>query len=190
MRLWNTRSSWGSLAKGFHWLVAALIFTQFALGWIAEEWHRSPTKVDLFVWHKSIGILVLLLVVLRLCWRLASRPPAPPDMPRLERAGAALSHALLYLLTIAMPLSGWVINSAANFPLKLFWLVPLPAIAVPGKALQESAEDVHLVLFWLLAAVVMVHVAAALRHHYVKHDDVLTRMLPGRRALEARRDEA
>ena len=82
-----------------------------------------------------------------------------------------------------------MINSAANFPLKLFWLVPLPAITAPSKALQESAEDVHLLLFWILATLVTVHVAAALRHHYVKHDDVLTRMLPGqarRRRLNKR----
>src|SRR5262245_58049049 len=180
MSLKNTNLSWGSVAKSFHWIVAALIFTQFALGWIAEEWPRSPTKVDLFVWHKSTGMLILLLVVLRLCWRMINRTPAlPGDMTRLERLAASASHALLYLLIIAMPLSGWVINSAANFPLKLFWLVPLPNIVAPSKAVQKLAEGVHETLFFTLAVILTVHIAAAFRHHFVKHDDVLTRMLPG-----------
>jgi cytochrome b561 len=180
MGLRNTTRVWGSVAKSFHWIIAALIFTQFALGWTAEEWHRSPTKVDLFVWHKSIGILILTLVVLRVIWRLTGRvPELPPDMSPLERRLAAASHALLYVVILAMPLSGWVINSAANFPLKLFWLVPLPDITAPSKDLQELAENVHLTLFWTLAALLTLHVAAAFRHHFVKHDDVLLRMLPG-----------
>ena len=180
MSLRNTGRSWGSVAKSLHWIVAALIFTQFALGWIAEEWPRSPTKVDIFVWHKSIGILILTLAVLRLCWRMINRTPAlPAETTRLERWAAHASHALLYLLIVVMPVSGWVINSAANFPLKLFWIVPLPNIVAPSKAVQHTAASVHLVLFWTLATVVTVHVAAAFRHHFVKRDDVLTRMLPG-----------
>jgi cytochrome b561 len=182
MTLVNTARAWGTLARGFHWTVAALIFAQFALGKIADEWPRSPTKVDLFVWHKSTGILILTIVVLRLAWRAATRTPDPPaDSSRLERRAAAASHALLYVVMIAMPLSGWVINSAANFPLKLFWLVPLPAITPPGKDLQELAEAVHGALAWTLAALVAVHVAAALWHHFIRRDDVLTRMLRGPR---------
>jgi cytochrome b561 len=180
MGLRNTTRAWGSVAKSLHWIIAALIFTQFALGWTAEQWHRSPTKVDLFVWHKSIGILVLTLVVLRVLWRLSGGvPELPSGMSRLERRLAAASHALLYALILAMPLSGWVINSAANFPLKIFWLVPLPDITPPSKAIQAIAEDVHLALFWTLAAIVTLHVVAAFRHHFVQHDDVLLRMLPG-----------
>lgn len=180
MVLRNTTRAWGSVAKSFHWIIAMLIFTQFALGWTAEQWHRSPTKIDLFVWHKSIGILVLTLIVLRVIWRLTGRvPELPPGMSPLERRLAAASHALLYVIVFAMPLSGWVINSAANFPLKIFWLVPLPDIAAPSKDLQALAENVHLTLFWTLAALVTLHIGAAFRHHFVEHDDVLLRMLPG-----------
>ena len=180
MSLSNTNLTWGSIAKGFHWIIAALIFTQFGLGWIADEWPRSPTKVDLFVWHKSIGILILTLVVLRICWRMLNRvPDLPAATSRMERWGAHASHAVLYLLIVAMPISGWVINSAANFPLKLFWLVPLPNIVAPSKATQTLAANIHLGLFWTLATVVTIHIAAALRHHFVKRDDVLIRMLPG-----------
>jgi cytochrome b561 len=176
----NTASAWGSVARTFHWLVAALIFLQFTLGWVAEEWHRSPTKVDLFVWHKSTGILILTLVVLRLAWRAATSTPAPPaESSRIERLAASANHALLYLVMIGLPMSGWVINSAANFPLKIYWLVPLPAITAPSKSLQHAAEDVHETLVWTLAVLVIIHVAAALRHHFIKRNDVLTRMLPG-----------
>lgn len=180
MGLRNTDRAWGSIARSFHWLVAALILGQFALGWIAGSWPRSPLKVDLFVWHKSLGILVLALVLLRLAWRLFERTPAlPAAMPPWERRAAAASHALLYLLMLALPLSGWVINSAANFPLKLFWLVPLPPITAPGKGTQELAEAVHNGLFWAMAALLLLHVAAALRHHFVQRDEVLRRMLCG-----------
>jgi len=176
----NTARAWGSVARGFHWIVAALIFVQFTLGWVAEEWHRSPTKVDLFVWHKSTGILILTLVVLRLAWRAATSTPDPPaESSRIERFAASASHALLYVVMIGLPMSGWVINSAANFPLKLFWLVPLPAITAPSKSIQHAAEDVHETLVWILAALVTIHVAAALRHHFIKRNDVVTRMLPG-----------
>lgn len=175
----NTSQSWGVIAKTLHWGVALLILAQFALGWTAVSWRLSPTKFDLFVWHKSIGITVLALVVLRLLWRAWNPPPGlPVDTAPWERRAAQLSHFLLYLLMLAMPLSGWVINSAANIPFKLFWLIPLPDLIGPDKSLAETAKLVHLILFWLLAAAVTLHAAAALRHHFGKRNDVLRRMLP------------
>src|SRR4030095_9300730 len=144
----------------------------------AEKGHRAPPKVDLFVWHKSTGILILTIVVLRLAWRAATRTPEPPaESWRIERLAASASHPLLYVTMMGLPMSGWVINSAANFPLKLFWLVPLPAITAPSKAVQHLAEEVHETLGWTLAALVTIHVAAALRHHFIKRNDVLIRML-------------
>lgn len=178
----NTVGAWGAIAKFFHWCIATLIFVQFALGWIAASWRLSPTKLELFVWHKSIGMLILLLVVLRLLWRLVNPAPAlPADTPPLERAAAQASHGLLYLLTLVMPLSGWVINSAAKIPFRVFWLVPLPPIVTPNKALAELAKQIHFILFVLIAMIVAIHVAAALRHHYVKRNEILIRMLPQRR---------
>lgn len=175
----NTGASWGAVAKFLHWSIATLIFVQFALGWIAASWRLSPTKLELFVWHKSIGLLILLLVVLRLLWRLANTVPVlPVEMSAAERAAARMSHGLLYLLILAMPLSGWVINSAAKIPFRVFWLFPLPPIVAPDKALAELAKQVHFILFVMIAALVAVHIAAALRHHLVKRNDTLTRMLP------------
>ncbi|MFL6621436.1 MAG: cytochrome b [Sulfurifustaceae bacterium] len=180
MALRNTDHSWGALARLMHWAIALLIFTQFALGWMAVSWRLSPTKLNLYVWHKSIGILILLLVVLRVVWRFVNRTPAlPADTPPFERAGAHASHALLYVLMLAMPLSGWVINSASNIPLRVFWLFPLPSIVAADKAVEAIAKQVHFSLFIVLAIVVALHIAAALRHHIVKRNDVLTRMLTG-----------
>lgn len=180
MALRNTDRSWGSAARFMHWVIALLIFTQFALGWMAVSWRLSPTKLNLYIWHKSIGILILALVVLRIAWRFFNRTPAlPVGTPPFERVGAHASHGLLYVLMLVMPLSGWVINSASNIPLRVFWLFPLPVIVPPDKALEAFAKHVHFGLFIALAIVVTLHVAAALRHHFVKGNDVLTRMLTG-----------
>jgi cytochrome b561 len=179
----NTHHDWGEVAKAFHWTIALLILGQFALGWTARLWHLSPTKIDLFVWHKSFGMLILTLMLGRVAWRAINPPPALPlAMPVLERRAVRWTHWSLYLLAVAMPLSGWVINSATDFPVKLFWLVPLPDIVEPDKALAARSKLVHLSLFWTLAALVAVHVAAALRHHFWKRDSILLRMLPGKSA--------
>lgn len=181
MSLRTTHHHWGSLAMVLHWGMAVLILGLILLGWVAEMWHLSPTKLKLFFWHKSLGILVLALALIRIGWRLIDRAPAPPPgSSRLEQWLARVVHGALYLLMLAMPLSGWVIHSAANFPLKVFGFFPLPAIVAPDKAVQQIAQAVHLGLFWLLAALLLVHVGAAWFHHQVRHDGVLRRMLPQR----------
>ena len=175
----NDADSWGAPAKLFHWVMAALIFAQIALGLAAAGWRLSPTKLDLFVWHKSTGMLVLALLALRLAWRLGNRAPAlPAGMAAWERRGAHASHFLLYALMIALPVTGWFISSASNVPFKIFWMVPLPAITEPDKAVAERFATVHGWLVTLLALALVAHIGAALRHHYVKRDKVLARMLP------------
>lgn len=172
-------AAWGPAAKFFHWSTALLIIVMFGLGWLAVSYPMSPTKIQLFNWHKSLGLFILAWVLLRLAWRATHRAPAlPAGMSRIERWAARLSHAFLYLLMLAMPASGWVINSAADFPLKWFGLFRVPALVEPDKQLQDAAETIHFTLFWTLLAVVVLHAAAALHHHYVRKDDVLRRMLP------------
>jgi cytochrome b561 len=177
----NTDLSWGAPAKLLHWAVAALVFAQIALGWAAVSWRLSPTKLDLFVWHKSTGMLILALMVVRVAWRLGNVAPSlPADMGPLERRGAHASHLLLYLLLVALPLTGWIVNSAANVPFRMFWLLPLPDIAAPDKAVADAAARAHYLLFVALSLLLAVHIGAALRHHFAKRNDVLVRMLPGR----------
>jgi cytochrome b561 len=177
----NDSDSWGAPAKLFHWVMALLIFAQLALGLVAVSWRLSPTKLDLYVWHKSTGMLILTLLAMRLLWRLSNRvPQLPPEMAAWERRGAHLSHFLLYVLMIALPVTGWVISSSSNVPFKIFWTIPLPAITPPDKATADLFASVHGWLAALLALVLAAHIGAALRHHYVKRDAVLLRMLPWR----------
>ena len=110
----NASDSWGAPAKLFHWVTAALILAQIALGVMAASWRVSPTKIELFFWHKSTGMLILALVALRLLWRLANPPPElPSGIAAWERAAARLSHLLLYVLMIALPVTGWI-----HFPVR------------------------------------------------------------------------
>ena len=177
----NSRTSWGVVSVVIHWLFAVLLLLQCVLGWMAVSWKLSPTKINLFVWHKSLGLLLLTLIAVRLAWRASNPvPELPVTTPAWERTAARLSHGLLYALLFVLPLTGWIINSAANIPFRIFWQIPLPAIVSPDKALADATARVHLVLFGVLALLLTLHVAAALRHHFVKRNAVLTRMLPGR----------
>jgi cytochrome b561 len=178
MKLRNTEAGWGLVARSLHWSIAALVFAQFALGWMAASWHLSPTKLNLFVWHKSIGMMVLVLALLRLLWRFGnSVPAAPAGAPAWERTTASAAHALLYVLLVAMPLDGWLLNSAAGVPFSIFWTIPLPPLVAPDPKLADACKLAHFWMFILLAAVVAGHAAAALRHHFIKRNDVLIRMI-------------
>lgn len=177
----NTRLQWGAVAKTLHWIMALAILIMFALGWLAASAPVSPTKLKLFMWHKSIGLTLLGLVCVRLFWRFTNQIPAPPPgISSTENTLARLGHAALYALMIAMPLSGYVINSTANFPFKLFGWLLVPNVFPADKAWQGVAESIHFYLFWTFVVVITIHVAAALRHHLLKHNDVLKRMLPTR----------
>jgi cytochrome b561 len=176
----NTANAWGAPARALHWAVALVVLAQFVTGWLAASWRLSPAKLDLYVWHKSTGLLVLALMAVRIAWRLANPAPAlPAGTPALERRAAGLAHLLLYLLLIAMPLSGWVIASASGIPFRIYWQIPLPAIVAPDEAVAGLAARVHLALFVALAALLVAHVGAALRHHFVTRDGVLRRMMSG-----------
>jgi cytochrome b561 len=180
MMMRNTLQMWGAPAKWLHWTIAALVLAQIPLGLAAESWRLSPTKLDLFVWHKSMGMLILALMVVRIAWRLANvAPSSPAATPPLERLAGQLSHLLLYLLLLLLPVTGWVVNSAANVPFRIFWVIPVPAIVEPDKALADGAARMHATLCLLLVLLLAVHVGAALRHHFLEHNDVLARMLPG-----------
>ncbi|MGB0712507.1 MAG: cytochrome b [Gammaproteobacteria bacterium] len=170
---------WHPLIRALHWVMAVLVLVLMGLGWAAETWSLSLTKVELFRWHKSLGLLTLFLVFVRLGVRLyLGRPERDDSGGTLLQNLARLGHGMLYGLMVLMPLSGWVINSAANFPLKLFGWVSVPAITGPDKALQAYAEFVHLGLFWIFLTLVVVHAGAAFYHHYTLRDDVLGAMAP------------
>ena len=185
IQLRNSSDTWGGVARGFHWLIAALILAQFVIGSVAEEMKLTPAKLDLFVWHKSIGVTIFLLAVLRLLWRLGNPPPAmPAGTSRWEQRLAALGHWALYVLMFAVPISGWLVSDASRVPFKAFFLLPMPDMIETSRSLQEAAEEVHEVLTMTLLVIAIVHIAAALRHHFLLQDDVLRRMLTGRRSRD------
>jgi cytochrome b561 len=185
IQLRNAGDTWGAVARGFHWLIAVLILAQFVVGSVAEEMKLTPAKLDLFVWHKSIGVTIFALAVLRLLWRLGNPPPAmPPGTPRWEQRLAALGHWALYALMFAVPISGWLVSDASRVPFKAYFVLPMPDLVETSRSLQEAAEEVHEVLTMALLLVAIVHIAAALRHHFLLHDDVLRRMLTGKRSRD------
>ena len=182
MPLKNTRDQWGSVSKALHWLVVALVLAMAWLGLTMGDLPNGPGKIATYALHKSIGITLLALVVLRLLWRLyAGAPDAIAGTSRLQERVATFVHWALYALLLAMPLSGWVLNSASGFPLQWFGLANLPAITGKDHDLHELAEDIHEWLFWAMVTLVVMHAAAAFYHHLFQRDATLTRMLPARR---------
>ena len=179
MPLKNTPREWGSISKLLHWLIVVLILAMAWLGLTMGDLPNGPDKVSTYALHKSIGLTILALVVLRLAWRLYAGAPKPvPGTPGWQDRIASVTHWLLYILLLAMPISGWMLNSAAGFPLQWFGIVDVPSIVGESHDLHERAEDMHELLFWLLAATVLAHAAAAIYHHVFQRDATLARMLP------------
>lgn len=190
MPLRNTDARWGGIAQAFHWTIAALIIAQGVIGLTMVELSLSPAKVKVFALHKSIGLTVLALVLLRILWRLGQRAPRDPvSMPRWQRLAAHATHFVLYLLMLALPLSGWLFNSASNAPLAWFGVLHLPSQT--GRVepqLKAFALSAHVTLFWILVALLVLHAGAALWHHYAQRDEVLLRMLPGTRRITLQKE--
>ena len=179
-QLKNTALRWGSLARLFHWVIVVLIITQFVLANMAEDLPLGMAKLATLARHKSVGITILALAVLRLLWRLYNRnsPPLPATLKPYQKGLAHLTHYGLYLLLFAMPLSGWMMSSAKNYPVSWFGFFTLPNLVQPDEGVFEFMKSTHGVLAGTLVVIATLHVLAALYHHFMKKDDVLKRMLP------------
>lgn len=169
-----------NIARFFHWLIAALIVSQFVLAKLAESAKHQGQLLEqlaLLANHKSIGITILVLAVLRLGYRLSSKvPELPSQMPDWQKLASQLSHFILYGLLFAMPISGWLMSSAKAYSVSWFNLFALPDFVTPSESLAESLHTVHHYLAEALFVVAALHIAAALKHHFIDKDDVLTRM--------------
>ncbi|QDE40637.1 cytochrome b [Luteibacter pinisoli] len=173
---------WSTVAKTFHWLMALLILGNGLFAFWMDGLKPSLNKINMFALHKSIGLTVLALFVLRLAWRMADRRPPDVPAPRWQKVAAHAVHGLLYLLIVAIPLSGWAFNSAHGFPLQYFKQFNLPALVEKNEDLSNTLGTVHVYLFWFLLFVLVAHVGGALKHHFIDRDDTLRRMLPFGRA--------
>jgi len=176
----NNQDSYGSVAKLFHWLVFFLVVGMIAVGFYMEGLPVSPDKIRLYGWHKSLGVLLLSLMLLRLAWRLTNATPRlSGDLHKIYQLAAHAGHYSLYLLLILMPLSGWLMSSSAGFSVSVFGWFTLPDLVEADKSLNHFFHTAHFFIAWAIIIVVVVHVAAALWHHFCRHDNVLKRMMPG-----------
>jgi cytochrome b561 len=176
----NTDSYYGLVAQLLHWSVVVLILTQFTLAMIFHDMPLGLEKIAWIVRHKAVGMTILGLACIRLLWRLFNPVPAlPAGMKPYERWGAHASHALLYILIFAIPLSGWIMSSLAGIPVGYFGLFEIPVLMPADKTLVETSKQVHGILNFILVITACLHIGAAFYHHGFKKDDVLLRMLPG-----------
>jgi cytochrome b561 len=175
----NSHDRYGVIHQFFHWSMALAIIGMLGLGLYMSDLPLGMDKVKLYGIHKSIGILILCTVVLRLGWRLTSRiPPLPQHMKPHERMAAHISHLLLYTLMFAMPLSGWLYSSAAGFPVSVFGLFTMPDMVASDKNVRDILHEIHEYSAFLLIGLITVHISAALLHHFYYKDTILTRMVP------------
>ena len=179
MTLTTTLTRYSRPAIAFHWLLALLITGSFAFGLYMVDLPFSPARLKQYNWHKWAGITILALSALRLLWRLSHRPPAlNASTPAWQATASHTTHALLYLLFFAAPMAGWAYSSAAGFPVVYFGLFQLPDLVARSPELASTLKLVHRVATYSLAALVVVHVAAALKHQWIDRDRLLARMNP------------
>ncbi|WP_305806363.1 cytochrome b [Stenotrophomonas sp. YIM B06876] len=180
MTLKNTPLRWGGVSQTLHWLIALLILLLGIIGLTMGELPKTPKYFWVYTMHKSLGISVLTLVAIRLGWRLYAGAPAPvAGTPRWQERIASATHVLLYVLMFAIPLSGWLFDSASGLrPFRLFGQFEMPKLSAPDEQIRAISHALHEWGFWLLIAVVIVHAAAAVYHHVHQRDATLVRMLP------------
>ena len=167
-----------STAIFLHWLIALLVVANFGLGlYMTEIEGLTPAKLRYFSWHKWAGVTVLLLATVRVLWRLANPvPPYPDSMPPWQQRIATTIHFGLYALLFGVPLSGYFLSLAAGVPVVYLGLFELPVLIGKDPGLKEVLEEAHELLNWLLAALVAVHVLAALKHQFIDRDGLMRRM--------------
>ncbi len=166
-------------AISLHWIIALGIAIVFSVGIYMHELPLSPHKLQIYSYHKWAGMIIFLLVLFRLSWRFFHSPPSLPEtMKEWEQQIAHLVHFILYFLMLAIPLSGWLMSSAAGYPVVLFGMIPLPDLVSKNKELADLFKAVHFFLNMGLFLLVFLHIAAALKHHFIEKDNVLSQMLP------------
>ncbi len=169
-----------TVSRAFHWLVVALVLLQVALAFVLPSLLPKSAEDSITAWHLATGSTILLVMLLRLGWRLAHpMPPAPNDLPAALRLLARGTHWAFYLVLILLPLLGWMAANAYGATPRLLGLIPLPRLLAPDQATAETIGGVHKTVAIVLLALIALHVSGALYHALVKRDGVIRRMLPG-----------
>jgi len=176
MPIKNSDQDYGAVAKSLHWIIAIIMIGMLCLGLYMVRLPLSLEQVKLIGWHKSIGVIVLALAFIRIGWRLFNITPSL-SLPLLEKFAARSVHWAFYGFMFALPITGWLMSSAAGFPVSFFGLFTLPDLISPNDNLRQLLVEVHEWLAYGLIATICLHVAAALKHHFIDKDDILRRML-------------
>jgi cytochrome b561 len=177
------RDRYGSVAVALHWLTAVLLFAQIAFGWFLEEIPRGTPMRGFYVnLHKSTGLTIALLIVLRLGWRLTHpAPPLPSFVPAWERVASRVNHLGLYICMLVMPSSGYIASNFSKYGVKLFNVILLPPWGIDDKRIYAVFNTTHVATSYLFVGLIALHVFAAVRHAF-RRDGVIARMLPSRGA--------
>jgi len=176
----NTRYTPPAIA--LHWLMAWLIIAVYFLGLSIDEIPVGPDRIQVIGWHKWLGVTIAFLWGFRVLWRASHRPPAPPaSSPAWQNHAAHLVHFALYVLMIAIPVTGWLMSSAKGYTTNFFGLFDLPNLLEKDKPLGHTLKEVHEVLANLLIALAGLHIGAALKHQFIDKDNLLARMRPARK---------
>lgn len=184
MRLTDSADQYGLVARALHWLIVVLVIVQYGLALRANALPRGPALLAVLGLHKSVGITIFALAIVRLAWRgFNPTPQLPVHIPPWQRVAARLSHGALYAVLLVMPLFGWLMSSARNFPVSWFRLYTLPDLIAPNERAYEFFHEGHEWLARFLLLLALLHVAAALKHHFIDRDGVLLRMLPWQREM-------
>ncbi len=179
MQIKNSSERYGIIATLLHWGMAILIIGLLALGLYMGKLEMSPDKLKLYGLHKSFGACVLFVVTFRALWRITNIiPPMPNTIPKLQQLAAHMAHYALYFFMIAMPLSGWLMSSAAGFPVSVFGLFTLPDLIAANQEQKHFLKEAHEFMAYGLIFTIVAHAGAALKHHFINKDDILRRMLP------------
>lgn len=163
-----------------HWTIALLVIVNWPIGFFGEAL-KDLFDLNVVRLHKSLGLTVLGLSLVRLVWRLSHRPPKPPPLSRFQLWFAHFTHGVLYLLLVAVPFSGWLRASGGTYPLKWFGIVDVPKFPIlPHSSGSMLATEAHKLLAWFILVFAAAHVAAALYHHFYLRDGLLLRIMPWR----------
>jgi cytochrome b561 len=175
----TARLHYGTTAKIFHWLIVALLAVQYPIGWLMPDLHRNQQPGAPMIFHVSFGITILILIVLRLAWRL-THPIAPESsLPPWQRLSSEVVHWLLYALVLGTTVTGWLFASFRGWSLSYFYLAPLPMLAADNAAAGKTIDGLHQAMELGLIVMIGIHVAAAVAHRFFYRDRVMQRMLPG-----------
>lgn len=179
MQIKNTQDRYGAVTILFHWVIALLIIGMLAIGLYMVRLPTGILKLTLFGWHKEIGILILTIAIARVAWWFMNIMPALPEsLPYWQKISARTVAFAFYFFMFAMPITGWLISSAAGIQVSVFGWYTLPNLIAPDDQLRILFSTIHVWLAYFLIGAICLHVAAALQHHFINKDDILRRMLP------------